>query len=181
LSTMSRQLAGALWFARLGEQLAETRQLESLHRLSSFVLHDIKNQVSGLSLMLENAQRHLHDPQFQRDALAVVSRTVDNLRELMTQVAGVARPARLVRERCRASDVVRDAIEKSGLSVNGDGDVRVELECTREGEIEVDPRLIQRVVTNLLTNAREALHGRGVIRVTVAVDPASGGLSINVA
>ncbi len=181
MSTMSRQLAGALWFARLGEQLAETRQLESLHRLSSFVLHDIKNQVSGLSLMLENAQRHLHDPQFQRDALAVVARTVENLRELMTQVSGVARPARLVRERCRAGELVREALEKCGLQTESGGELRVELDCPRDGEVEVDPRLIHRVLVNLLTNAREALNGRGLIRVGVALDPGpAGGLSIAV-
>src|SRR6185503_11907553 len=84
--------AAALWFARLGEQLAETRQLEALHRLSSFVLHDIKNQVSGLSLVVENARRHLGDPEFQQDALRVVERTVENLRLLMSHVSGVSRP-----------------------------------------------------------------------------------------
>src|SRR5262249_40856194 len=53
LGTLSRQLAAALGFARQAELLAETRQLESLNRLSSFVLHDIKNHVSGLSLVVE--------------------------------------------------------------------------------------------------------------------------------
>src|SRR5205085_5278467 len=95
LGAMARQIANALWFARQAEQLAETRQLETLHRLSSFVLHDIKNHISGLSLVLENARKHLSNPEFQRDAMAVVERTVVSLRELVSQVAGVARPTEI--------------------------------------------------------------------------------------
>ena len=73
---MSRQLASALWFARQAERLAESRQLESLNRLSTFVLHDIKNQVSGLSLVVENARRHMANPEFQRTRWLCVERTV---------------------------------------------------------------------------------------------------------
>jgi putative PEP-CTERM system histidine kinase len=175
LSTMTRQLAGALWFARLGEQLAETRQLESLHRLSSFVLHDIKNQVSGLSLVVENARRHLQDPQFQRDAMAVVARTVDNLRELMSQVAGVARPARVVRERCRVSELVAEAVEKSGLKDGAVSGVQLDVRCASEGEVELDRGLMVRVLVNILTNAREALNGRGQIRVDARLEGARHG------
>jgi hypothetical protein len=53
-------------------------QFESLNRLSTFVLHDIKNQVSGLTLVVENARRHITDPEFQRDAMRVIERTVSN-------------------------------------------------------------------------------------------------------
>jgi putative PEP-CTERM system histidine kinase len=182
LDAMSRQLAGALWFARLGEQLAETRQLESLHRLSSFVLHDMKNQVSGLSLLLENARLHLKDPEFQRDALAVVARTIESLKGLMSQVSGVARPARVRRERCRLRDLVRTALEQSGLEPAPPAGVQVETSCPEHAEAEVDRELMLRVLVNLLSNAREALGGRGVVRLEVALEeaPAGGAVSFRV-
>ena len=100
MGSMTRQLGAALWSARLAEQLAETRQLESLNRLSSYVLHDIKNQVSGLSLVVENARRHIGNPDFQRDALAVVERTAANLKDLMKQVAAAAPPGEPAPEPC---------------------------------------------------------------------------------
>src|SRR5204862_7229012 len=115
LGAMARHLAGALWLARQAEQLAETRQLESLHRLSTFVLHDIKNHVSGLSLVVENARRHLANPEFQRDAMAVVERTVTSLRELMNQVSGMARTTELQAEPTVVRDLVDDAAVAVGL------------------------------------------------------------------
>lgn len=169
LGAMARQLAAALWFARLGEQLAETRQLESLHRLSSFVLHDIKNQVSGLSLVVENAQRHLGDPHFQRDAMQVVERTVENLRQLMGHVAGVAKPTQIQPDEVEVRRLLEDAVTQSGLTVGDRGGLRVSLNCRDGMRATVDPGLVVRVLANLLTNAREAVQDAGEIEIGATV------------
>ena len=170
LGAMSRQLAAALWFARIAEQLGETRQLESLHRLSTFVLHDIKNQVSGLSLVVENARRHLADPEFQRDAMQVVERTVQNLRQLMEHVAGVARPTEIQPDEVEVRQLVVDAMAHSGLAEGDNRGVRVSVSCRGGVRATLDPGLIVRVLTNLLTNAREAVQGPGEIEIRAVVD-----------
>ncbi|MBI1798882.1 MAG: PEP-CTERM system histidine kinase PrsK, partial [Candidatus Eisenbacteria bacterium] len=171
LQAMSRQLAAALWFARQAEQLAETRQLESLNRLSTFVLHDIKNHVSGLSLVVENARQHLANPEFQRDALGVVERTVANLRELMAQVSAVAHTPELKPEECRIADVVREALQASGLRPEAGSAVRVTVRCADDLCVRADRRMVLRLLTNLLTNACEALNGGGEIGVSAALRP----------
>lgn len=175
LAAMSRQLASALWFSRQTELLVEARQLESLHRLSSFVLHDIKNQVSGLSLVVENARRHLGNPEFQRDAMAVVERTVASLRELMNQVSGVGRTLDMRPESCSPRDVVEDALAAAGLVRGEAGGLRVSADVHGTGEIIADRHLLTRVVVNLLTNAREAIDGRGRIDVEARVRPDGAG------
>jgi hypothetical protein len=169
LGAMSRQLAAALWFARLADQLAETRQLESLHRLSSYVLHDIKNQVSGLSLVVDNARRHLADPAFQHDAMRVVEQTVTNLRELMAHVSEVGRPAVVRPGPCRVSELLRDAVAAAGLAAGERGGLRLDVAFDGDEVVEVDRGQLARVLTNLLTNAREALAGPGDIRLRAAV------------
>ena len=165
LGAMARQLAAALWFARQAEILAETRQFESLHRLSSFVLHDIKNQVSGLSLVVENARRHLANPDFQRDAMAVIERTVANLRELMSQVASVARPPEVRPEPCDLAEMLDEAVTATGLSLGERDGVRLDVLCNVRERVRVDRRLMLRVMVNLLTNAREAVSESGEIEV----------------
>ena len=116
LASLSRHLASALWFSRQTELLVESRQLESLNRLSSFVLHDIKNQVSGLSLVVENAKRHSGNPEFQRDVMSVVERTVASMRELMNQVAGVARSLDMHSVPCTAREIIDVAVAESGFA-----------------------------------------------------------------
>ena len=174
LGAMARQLAAALWFARLADQLAETRQLESLHRLSGFVLHDIKNQVSGLSLMLENARRHMSDPEFQRDAMRVVERTVKNLQQLMDHVAGVSRAPVVFPDRVSVEVVLARAAEAAGLVPGDNGAVRYRVDRGGPDEALLDGEQMVRVVTNLLINAREALDGGGAITLTTHCEGGEG-------
>jgi len=175
IAAMARQIAAALWFARQAELLAETRQLESLNRLSTFVLHDIKNHVSGLSLVVENARRHLANPEFQRDAMAVVERTVRNLKELMNQVSGLSRTSEVHPEPCDVRELLEEATLSAGL-VPGERDgIEVVIECPPLGPVMVDRTLVLRLVVNLLVNAREALVDEGRITVTAGLEPGDTG------
>lgn len=176
LAAMSRQIAAALWFARQAEQLVETRQLETLNRLATFVLHDIKNHVSGLSLVVDNARRHMSNPEFQKDALAVIERTVANLRELMQQVAVVGRSPQVSPEPCALSGLIDDALSSSGLARGEQDGVRVGVVVRGPDEVRVDRRLMQRVLVNLLTNAREALRGPGTIELSAEVEAGTNGV-----
>lgn len=169
LASLSRHVASALWSSRQTELLVESRQLESLNRLSSFVLHDIKNQVSGLSLVVENARRHFGNPEFQRDAMAVVERTVASLRELMNHVAGVARTLDLRLEPCSPRSIVDAAIADAGFAPGIDPAVRLEVRVHDGDEVVADRRQLTRVLVNLLTNARESLEGRGHVEVEAGV------------
>jgi putative PEP-CTERM system histidine kinase len=170
---MGRQLASSLWFARQGEILAETRQMESLHRLSTYVMHDIKNHVSGLQLMLENARRDLAKPEFQKDMLHVLERTVASLRGLMEEVSGGTRPPLASPEMCDLGRLVEDAVLASGLSLNGTGPVRTHSELAMTDAVAVDRQLVSRLLVNLLVNAREALDGEGEIRIRADVQNGS--------
>ena len=169
LSAMSGQLASALWFSRQSELALEARQLESLHRLSSFVLHDIKNQVSGLSLVVENARRHMGNPDFQRDAMGVVERTVQSLRELMNQVSGVGCTLQPQAQPCGVREMVAEALRAAGMVEGDNAGVRLSLSLPDPDEVVIDRALMERVVTNLLTNAREALDGGGRIELEAEV------------
>src|SRR5205823_1312358 len=126
-------------------QLAETRQLESLHRLSTFVLHDIKNHVSGLSLVVENARRHMANPEFQRDALAVVERTVRNLKDLMTQVSGIARASEVHPEACDVRDLMEEATLAAGLQPGERDGIRVTIDCPALAPVYADRTLLLRL------------------------------------
>lgn len=69
---LARQSIATLQGITLAEQLTTTRELAAIGKVSTFVLHDLKNQVSGLSLMLDNAAEYIDDPEFQQDMLETV-------------------------------------------------------------------------------------------------------------
>lgn len=93
LKTAGRQAAGYLAQMQATEALLEARKFDAFNRMSAFVVHDLKNIVTQLSLMLKNAER-LHDnPEFQRDMLLTVESSLEKMRRLMLQLREGEAPA----------------------------------------------------------------------------------------
>ena len=93
LKTASRQAAGFLAQQQATEALLEARKFDAFNRMSAFVVHDLKNIVTQLSLMMKNAKRLGHNPEFQRDMLDTVENSLDKMRQLMAQLREGERPA----------------------------------------------------------------------------------------
>jgi len=86
LKTASRQAAGFLAQMLTTEALLEARKFDAFNRMSAFVVHDLKNIVAQLSLMLSNAKRLHANPEFQQDMLATVENSLEKMRQLMLQL-----------------------------------------------------------------------------------------------
>lgn len=93
LKTAARQAAGFLAQMRATEALLEARKFDAFNRMSAFVVHDLKNIITQLSLMLKNAQRHGHNPEFQQDMLLTVESSLEKMRQLMVQLREGEKPA----------------------------------------------------------------------------------------
>lgn len=86
LKTAQRQAASYLARMQATEALIEARKFDSFNRMSAFVVHDLKNLVAQLSLMLRNAERHRDNPAFQQDMLETVAHVESRMRALMGQL-----------------------------------------------------------------------------------------------
>ncbi|MBE0548947.1 MAG: PEP-CTERM system histidine kinase PrsK, partial [Rubrivivax sp.] len=92
VKTASRQAAGFLAQMQATEALLELRKFEAFNRMSAFVVHDLKNIVTQLSLMLKNAERLHANPEFQQDMLLTVQSSLDKMKRLMLQLREGATP-----------------------------------------------------------------------------------------
>ncbi|MFN3750171.1 MAG: XrtA/PEP-CTERM system histidine kinase PrsK [Thiobacillus sp.] len=107
LKVASRQAAAHLAQMRASNQLIVARQFESFNRTTTFVIHDLKNLVAQLSLLLANAEKHKHNPAFQADMLETVESAVARMNKVLAQLrrGNDAAPARSV----AVADVLADA------------------------------------------------------------------------
>ena len=122
---------------RLADELVEARELESFHRLASFVLHDLKTIVSGLSLSLANAERRAGDPAAMELTLRGVSASVARMRQLMERVARARTPGELELECCDVDALVGDCLSES-LDEGDRARVRVKILSEGPGRIALD-------------------------------------------
>lgn len=92
LKTAARQAAGFLALMHATEALIETRKFDAFNRMSAFVVHDLKNIITQLSLMLKNAERHRANPEFQQDMLSTVANSLEKMKQMMLQLREGERP-----------------------------------------------------------------------------------------
>jgi len=92
LKTAARQAASFLAQMHATEALLESRKFDAFNRMSAFVVHDLKNIITQLSLMMKNAERHRDNPEFQQDMLITVESSLDKMRQMMLQLREGERP-----------------------------------------------------------------------------------------
>lgn len=162
LKTAARQAGAFLGQMQASEALLEVRKFDSFNRMSAFVVHDLKNIVAQLSLMLKNAERHRENPEFQKDMLMTVNHSVERMRKLMMQLREGATPL----DGPRGIDLA-DVVRRIQTAKSGQG---------RDVELNIEERLIarghedriERVVGHLVQNALDATENGGRVWLRLA-------------
>ncbi|SEN84469.1 signal transduction histidine kinase [Duganella sp. CF517] len=86
LKVAASQVASYLALQETTTALMTARQFESFHRMSTFIVHDLKNLVAQLSLMIPNAKLHLDNPEFQQDMLDTVEHGVQKMKLMLQKL-----------------------------------------------------------------------------------------------
>jgi len=172
LKTAGRQAASYLGQIQATEALLESRKFDAFNRMSAFVVHDLKNLVAQLSLMLRNAERHRDNPTFQRDMLMTVDNVVERMNKLMLQLRTGATPVekpapvnleQVIRNVCRAK-----AEQRPPIAMDLDADI------SAMGH----PHQLEHVIGHLVQNAIDATGGTGEIAVLLRRDNESAVIEV---
>ncbi len=162
MKTLARQGASAILNLQLSDQLYRAREMEAIGKLSTFMLHDLKNLVTTLSLVVDNAKQFIDNPEFQVDMLESLDSTVAKMNGLILKLKNLQdkgcsshEPADLLQiADSAARQVVGGEVRVSGVQVFSD----------------VDIEEINKLLLNLILNALDANGGTGTVSVEVGGD-----------
>jgi len=170
LRTAGRQAASSLAESFSQEALADARRFEDFNRRFAFILHDVKNLVSQLSLLARNAERHADNPEFRGDMVATLQGSVGKLNELLARLAPHS-PARVQR---LGPEPLRPILTSAIAARRGEHDVRLLGDTNLWATF--DAAALEQALNHLLQNAVEACSP--TLPVTVRVDSRQGNVSI---
>jgi len=88
LKTAARQAASYIAQQEVSIALVEAKQFESFNKLSTYIVHDIKNLVAQLSLIISNAEKHKNNPLFMQDVINTIDNTVQKMNKMLDMVSG---------------------------------------------------------------------------------------------
>jgi len=162
--------------ARMADDRQASAELDALNRFAAFYLHDFKNLTARLSLVAQNAVKHGDDPEFRAEAMKTVTRTAEQMGELMAQLSrrspGHGRVAALDLAELAASTVKSLGPDFGAELLPIEGEL---------GQVLAVPEQLQQVLLNLLLNAKKAAQGVSTAPVRVRLRGENGRVRLEVA
>jgi putative PEP-CTERM system histidine kinase len=148
--TAGIQAASYIAEARSQQALADAQRFDEFNRRFAFIMHDIKNLVSQLSLVARNAERHADNPEFRADMIATLQSSVKKMNDLLARLSpGAARasePPRPVEIQPLVYAVAEARSRVHPVSVSGDAGLVAK----------VDPVGLEQALGHLIQNAVDA-------------------------
>jgi putative PEP-CTERM system histidine kinase len=161
LRTIADQTAGMLLNLRLSERLRQAKEIEVLQTMSAFLMHDLKNLASSLSLTMENLPIHFDNPAFRNDALKIVQQSVNKVNSLCGHLSILSQKIELKKVETDLNELIGSSL----ACLNGSNTVSIFKDLQSIPKLVIDPEQVQKVLMNLILNANEALGNGGEIRV----------------
>jgi putative PEP-CTERM system histidine kinase len=162
LKTAGRQSATYLAQVQAADALARSKQFDSFNRMSAFVVHDLKNLVAQLSLLLSNAQKHKDNPEFQADMLETVENSVAKMNRILMQLRSGGLPVE------RPKPILIDDVISRAIASKGAYRPVPLLDIASSGlSVVANAERLERVLGHLIQNAIEATPITGKVQVRV--------------
>ena len=142
------------------EHLRQAQKMESIGLLAGGIAHDFNNLLTGVlgntSLVLDSLPPGSDAARLLENALQAAERAA----QLTAQLLAYAGKGRFVEQDLNLSEVVRESAEEIRPSVDRGIELRLDLSASLP-RLRADRSLIRQVISSLLTNAVEAVDGRG--------------------
>jgi len=161
---------------RTDERLRQVERLEALGRLAGGVAHDLNNMLVAILGYSEFVAKSLPSDDERRADVESIAEAAGRSAQLTRQLLAFARRDMVEPRRVDLNAVVRGAERMLRLSA-GEG-VEVEL-VLEEGELctLADPTRLERVLLNLVLNARDAMATGGRLRIATGRTTLDEGLA----
>lgn len=172
LDCMAGQVGAVIRSVELAQDLAESREMELLSQWSSLILHDLKNYLSPLRLIVQNMRVHMGNPDFQKEAVEDLSAVADRMERLIKRLSELREGGPVAKGSVELNELITRTLTALQLYRRTSLTVNMQLAATEP--VRGDASMLRRVVENLVTNAVEAMDGQGTLTVRTETRPDLG-------
>ena len=171
LKVAGRQIASHLAEQAGQRALEENRKFDEFNRRMAFVMHDIKNLSSQLSLLVGNAERHIDNPDFRADMLVTLRSSSDKLNRLLDRLGRYGARETTERGHVHLADLAMQVAAPFD-------DVRVVRRHSQPIFVMAEHDGLEQALTHLVANAREASGKGASVTIEIGVDGLRGSLTV---
>jgi putative PEP-CTERM system histidine kinase len=171
LKTVGRHVATHIAQHDAHRRLAESRQFEAYNKLTAFMMHDLKNSVAQLKLIVVNSRKHKHNPEFIDDAIETIDNTVERMTRLIEQLKSNKAQERIAKVDLAA--VVREAAARCS-----DRQPAPTMSVLSSAQVSADSDRLMSALEHVIRNAQDATSGAGHITVTITANESDASIAV---
>lgn len=162
LKTVGMQLANALALTQASDDLSRARQFEAYSRFSAFLVHDLKNLVAQISLIVRNSEKHKRNPEFVDDSIDTLKNVVKKIERLLSQLQTGNLPI-------KKSAIIDLATVLDEVKIQqATNNPKLEFTVDRDEYLLIGSKdKMVAIIGHLVQNAQEATDDNGFVRIEV--------------
>ncbi|TRY31837.1 XrtA/PEP-CTERM system histidine kinase PrsK [Aliiglaciecola sp. M165] len=163
LSAVTAQVSSYVFHNEAGKEVAENAQFAAFNRMSAFVLHDLKNVLAQIDLILANAEQHKDNPEFIADTFETLEHTKARMDKMLRQLTDKNEQQKSHHKLCDVSERLHDVIHQKCS-----GNLPIpKLNVVQEKQLVIDEEKFCNVMYHLISNAQQATPDDGEVIITV--------------
>lgn len=157
LRVVALQISSHFVQEEMAQSLADARQLEDFNRRFAFIVHDIKNTIGQLKLLVPNIARYGGQQEFRDDMVITLGNAVERLEFLLKSLTtvGSSVPGRNLQD-VDLTQFLRDYVQDQR---QGGQNVLLREPPSGTSIVKTDSTILRTVVDHVLANAIEASDG----------------------
>ena len=161
LKTAGMQLANALALTQASDDLSRSRQFEAYNRLSAFLVHDLKNLVAQIALIVKNSEKHKHNHEFIDDSIETLENVVNKMQRILAQLkkGGVKKSDSY--QEINLVDIIKDVELQQ---INNKPRLQVTLDIEKS-MIYGDREKLSSIIGHMVQNAQDATAENGWVKL----------------
>ncbi len=163
LNAVTAQISNYVFHHEASLELAENAQFSAFNRMSAFVLHDLKNVLAQIDLILANAQQHKHNPEFIEDTFETLQHTKSRMEKMLRQLTEKKEAEDQQVSLCSLSAIIEEVVNQKCATLLP----KPEILLNQEQKVEVDKEKFANVVYHLVSNAQQATADLGWVRIHI--------------
>jgi len=166
---VTMQLAAHLVQEETAQSLADARQLEDFNKRFAFVVHDIKNTIGQLRLMVSNIRKFGDVKEFRDDMVITLGNSVERLEGMLRSLTVVGqRPAS--GEAHQVIDLINFLQKFTDEKCSLGHSLVFNADISTTSLVRTDFAILQRVLEHVVSNALEASPPGVAVKINATVD-----------
>lgn len=163
LTAVTEQVGTYIYHHEAAKDVAENAQFAAFNRMSAFVLHDLKNVMAQVDLILANAEQHKHNPEFIEDTFDTLVHTKSRMDRMLKQLTEKKTVISGEQAMVKLSTIVQQVVEQRCQGLLPLPTVHV----SEELSVNVDNEKVANVFYHLISNAQQATENDGQVNITL--------------